>query len=485
MSLINNIGFHFDNTYLSLPQKLFEKCLPTAAPEPRLVIFNKALAKELGLNTNFSEEEIAELLSGNKIMEGSQPIAQAYAGHQFGHFNVLGDGRAILLGEHVAPQNKRVDIQLKGPGPTPYSRNGDGRATLSSMLREYIISEAMQALGIPTTRSLAVVASGEEVYREYTHEGAVLTRIASSHIRVGTFEFVRRFNDVETFKTFVNYTIQRHYPQVMNTEHPPLEFFKAVMEKQITLIVNWMRVGFIHGVMNTDNMSISGETIDYGPCAFMNAYHAQTVFSSIDRSGRYAFGNQALIAKWNLTRFAETLLVLIHPESDTAIEMVQEVLQTFVPEFEEQWLRMMRNKLGLVKEEENDEKLIGVLLLWMQDHAADYTNTFNVLQHEDFLNDPVYQNNEFKLWKEQWYKRKESETRDVSFELMRKTNPVVIPRNHRVEEALQTAAHENDLSLLNELLAVVSDPYQFKKEYSKYQSLPEDGGKGYKTYCGT
>ncbi len=486
MSLANNIGFNFDNTYLSLPQKLFEKCLPTVVAEPRLVIFNKALAKELGLNSeNISEEEIAAYLSGNKIMEGSQPIAQAYAGHQFGHFNMLGDGRAILLGEHVTPQNKRFDIQLKGPGPTPYSRNGDGRATLSSMLREYIISEAMQALGIPTTRSLAVVASGEEVHREYTHEGGVLTRIAASHIRVGTFEFVRRFNDLETFKTFVNYTIQRHYPEVMNTENPPLELFKAVMEKQITLIVNWMRVGFIHGVMNTDNMSISGETIDYGPCAFMNAYHSQTVFSSIDRSGRYAFGNQVVIAKWNLTRFAETLLVLIHSDSDKAIEMVQEVLQTFIPKFEEQWLRMMRNKLGLMTEEENDEKLISTLLLWMQDRGADYINTFNALEYEEFLNDAVYQNNEFKSWYELWRKRRESENSKASFELMRKTNPVVIPRNHRLEEALQTAAHENDLSLLNELLAAVSDPYQFKKEFAKYQNPPEDGGKGYKTYCGT
>jgi uncharacterized protein YdiU (UPF0061 family) len=485
MSPINTIAFNFDNTYLSLPPKLFEHCLPTPVHAPRLVIFNKAVAKELGLNENISEEELAAFLSGNKIMEGSQPIAQAYAGHQFGHFNMLGDGRAILLGEHVTLQNKRFDIQLKGPGPTPYSRNGDGRATLSSMLREYIISEAMQALGIPTTRSLAVVASGEEVHREYTQEGAVLTRIAASHIRVGTFEFVRRFNDIETFKTFVDYTIQRHYPEVMNTENPPLELFKAVMEKQITLIVNWMRVGFIHGVMNTDNMSISGETIDYGPCAFMNAYHSQTVFSSIDKNARYAFGNQAQIAKWNLTRFAETLLVLIHPDSDKAIEMVQEELQTFIPKFEQQWLRMMRNKLGLIKEEEGDEKLIAILLLWMQDHGGDYINTFAGLQHVEFLNRAIYQNAEFKLWQTQWLKRLESENKEGSFELMRQNNPVVIPRNYRVEEALQTAAHENDLSLLNELLTALSDPYVFKKEWSKYQSPPEDGDKGYKTYCGT
>ena len=482
---MSQLGFNFDNSYLTLPPKLFEKVLPTAVHAPRLVIFNKALAKELGLGENISEEEIAVFLSGNKIMEGSQPIAQAYAGHQFGHFNMLGDGRAILLGEHVEPQNKRFDIQLKGPGPTPYSRNGDGRATLSSMLREYIISEAMQTLGIPTTRSLAVVASGEEVYREYVHEGAVLTRIAASHIRVGTFEFVRRFNDAETFKTFTNYTIQRHYPEVANTENPPLELFKAVMEKQIALIVNWMRIGFIHGVMNTDNMSISGETIDYGPCAFMNTYNAQTVFSSIDKNGRYAFGNQALIAKWNLTRFAETLLILIHPDSDKAVEMVQEVLQTYIPKFESQWLRMMRNKLGLIKEEENDEKLIGVLLLWMQNHAADYTNTFLVLQYPELLNVALYQNDEFKSWHQQWIKRRESENAEASFELMRQNNPVIIPRNHRVEEALQKAAHENDLSALNELLAAVSDPYHYKKEFSKYQSPPEDGGKNYKTYCGT
>ncbi|MFM7024103.1 MAG: protein adenylyltransferase SelO [Flavobacteriales bacterium] len=477
--------FNFDNTYCELPSRLFEHCLPTSVHAPRLVIFNTALAKELGLNSDVPDEEIADCLSGNKIVEGSQPIAQAYAGHQFGHFNMLGDGRAILLGEHVTPQNKRVDIQLKGPGPTPYSRNGDGRATLSSMLREYIISEAMQALDIPTTRSLAVVASGEEVYREYVHEGAVLTRIAASHIRVGTFEFARRFNDVETFKTFVNYTIQRHYPEVMHLENPSLELFKTVMEKQITLIVNWMRIGFIHGVMNTDNMSISGETIDYGPCAFMNTYHAERVFSSIDRNGRYAFGNQAQMAKWNLTRLAETLLVLIHPERDKAVEMVQEVLQSYIPKFEQQWLRMMRNKLGLIQEEEGDEKLIAALLLWMQDHGADYTNTFNALLYQDFLNEAIYQNSEFELWYEQWLKRRAKENKYASLELMQKNNPVVIPRNHRVEEALQQAAFENNLSPLHDLLAAVTQPSRYNKNFYKYHTPPKDGDNGYKTYCGT
>ncbi|MCX6180315.1 MAG: YdiU family protein [Bacteroidetes bacterium] len=479
------LQFNFDNSYLTLAPKLFEKVLPTAVYAPRLVIFNKALAAELGLNSDVAEEMIAELLSGNKILQGSQPIAQAYGGHQFGHFNMLGDGRAILLGEHLTAQNRRFDIQLKGPGATPYSRNGDGRATLSSMLREYIISEAIHALQIPSTRSLAVVATGEEVHREYTHEGGVLTRIAASHIRVGTFEFVRRFNDLETFKTFVDYTIQRHYPEVMNTENPALALFTAVMEKQITLIVNWMRVGFIHGVMNTDNMSICGETIDYGPCAFMNAYHPETVFSSIDKGGRYAFGNQAQIAKWNLTRFVETLLVLIHPESDKAIEMAQEVLQTFNPKFEAQWLRMMRNKLGLMHEEEGDEQLIHSLLLWMQDHGADYTNTFLALIYPEFLKEALYQNDAFKAWQQEWLKRMEIENNLASIELMRQSNPVVIPRNHRVEEALQASAHDGDLAPMNNLLAAIAQPYQKNSEFSQFQNPPADGGKNYKTYCGT
>jgi len=475
-----HIQFRFDNSYRTLPAKLFEECNPTAVAQPQLIILNEALAKDLGLNFNgISNEEVAEFLSGNRIIEGAQPIAQAYAGHQFGHFNMLGDGRAILLGEHITPFNQRFDIQLKGSGETPYSRRGDGRATLSSMLREYIISEAMFALQIPTTRSLAVVSTGEEVHREYTHEGAVLTRIAASHIRVGTFEFVRRFNDVDTFTTFTNYTIQRHYPHLLHSENYALNFLKEVMEKQIDLIVNWMRVGFIHGVMNTDNMSICGESIDFGPCAFMNSYHPQTKFSSIDHQGRYAFENQAAIAKWNLSRFAETLLVLIDKDSAKAIDLAQGVLNTFAEIFDKKWLQMMRNKLGMMGEEDGDDKIILDLLAWMQEHSADYTNTFIALQDKEKLKENIYQNAVFQTWYQSWIKR----ITKSSIEIMQQNNPFVIPRNHLVEMALFSAANQNDLSLLSELLSTIEKPYDYSRNVQKFQSPGND--EGYKTYCGT
>ncbi len=485
MSEKKNIGFNFNNSYTTLNEKLFSLCFPTPVHHPRVVTMNITLAKELGLNLNdFSETEVAQIFSGNKISENSQPFAQAYAGHQFGNFTVLGDGRAILLGEHITPEKKRFDIQLKGSGPTPYSRRGDGRATLSSMLREYIISEAMYALGIPTTRSLMVIATEEEIYREQVNEGAVLTRIANSHIRVGTFEYVRRFTDVETFRSFTNYTIERHYPDITNTENPALDLLKAVMEKQIELIVNWMRVGFIHGVMNTDNMSISGETIDYGPCAFMNAYNPQTVFSSIDHNGRYAFNNQPAIAHWNLSRFAETLLILIHPESTKAIELAQEVLDAFNPEFKKQWMVMMGKKLGITAIENHDEKLIQSLLAWMHSHSADYTNTFSALQSGNFPAEEIYQDTEFKEWYKQWRSRIEKES--VPFELMKKNNPSLIPRNHMVELALNNAAFQNDLEILKELLSALSDPYSNSNEYALFKQPPEiSTDKDYKTFCGT
>ena len=483
MNKSNQLSFSFDNSYKTLPSKLFEECLPTAVENPQLIVLNEGLAKELGLNfESVSNEEIANFFSGNKILEGAQPIAQAYAGHQFGHFNMLGDGRAILLGEHITPQNKRYDIQLKGSGETPYSRRGDGRATLGSMLREYIISEAMHALKIPTTRSLAVVSTGEEVYREYTHEGAVLTRVAASHIRVGTFEFVRRFTDIETFKTFVNYTIKRHYPHLLNSENHAVNFLQEVMLNQINLIVDWMRVGFIHGVMNTDNMSISGESIDFGPCAFINAYHPQTVFSSIDHQGRYAFENQAAIAKWNLSRFAETLLVLIDNDQNKAVEIAQAVLNNFAEIFDEKWLQMMRKKLGMLDEQEDDHKIILELLSWMQNNSADYTNTFIALQNKDLLKDNVYQEAAFVVWYSKWQKRIGNGNLEQSYQLMRENNPFVIPRNHLVEMAL-FAAQQNDLSILNELVSVISKPYDYQCDCKKFQIPGND--EGYKTFCGT
>ncbi len=482
---INSV-FNFDNTYILLPEQLFAECLPTVVSAPQLLFFNEDLAKEIGANfASLSDAEKAAYLSGNTMLDGAQAIAQAYAGHQFGYFNRLGDGRAILLGEHLTDAGFRYDIQLKGSGVTPYSRNGDGRATVSAMLREYIVSEAMHALGIATTRSLAVVASGEEVQRSYEHEGAVLTRVAASHIRVGTFEYVRKFSDHQTLQIFTNYTIQRHYPHLSVAENPALSLLTEVMEKQIDLIVQWMRVGFIHGVMNTDNMSIAGETIDYGPCAFMNAYDPQTVFSSIDPNRRYAFGNQAAIAQWNLTRFAECLLPLIASESEQAIVLATEVLNTFSPLFESKWLRMMRNKVGFTIEQDEDEALIRDLLQWMQSHAADYTNTFLALQEADILQEEIYKNDVFIAWYARWQKRRSIENVEGSFALMRQSNPTVIPRNHLVEAALFDASEENNLKTTEDLLAVLSMPYQYNGEQKKYHSPPADGGQGYKTYCGT
>jgi len=327
--------FNFDNTYLALPGELFTVCPPTPVSQPQLVAFNDSLANELGLSTsNIQPDELADIFSGNVLPEGAASLAQAYSGHQFGHFSRLGDGRALLLGEQITPDGRRYDLQLKGSGPTPYSRRGDGLATLSAMLREYLISEAMHALGIPTTLSLAVVVTGEPVYREQVQPGAVLTRVAKSHIRVGTFEHISQFSSVETLKVFTEYVLKRHYPELLQTENPVLSFLQKVIEKQTDLIVSWMRVGFIHGVMNTDNMAVSGETIDYGPCAFMNAYKPETVFSSIDTGGRYAFGNQPEMALWNLTRLAESLLPLIDTDIKKAIAKAEDVLNSFQHLFE-------------------------------------------------------------------------------------------------------------------------------------------------------
>lgn len=463
------IGWNFNNSYARLPEIMFSRLNPVPVCAPKLILLNKNLAKNLELNfSDLTEKELAALFSGNSLPKGADPIAQAYAAHQYGHFTVLGDGRAILLGEH-----NRFDIQLKGSGQTPYSRQGDGRAALSPMLREVIISEAMFALGIPTTRSLAVVATGENVYRGENLPGAILTRVAVSHIRIGTFEYIAMLNDIELLKTMVNYSIDRHYPHLKEVENPALELLKAVMEKQIILIIHWMRVGFVHGVMNTDNMTISGETIDYGPCAFMDAYDPATVFSSIDRHGRYAFGNQAKIAEWNLSRFAETLIPLLHESQEKAIEIVKEVLGNFSALYQKNYLSMMRNKLGLLGEEHEDEVLINDLLFWMQETKADFTNTFYSLMTGNFSRD--------ESWNQRWQARLSA----GSYELMRANNPAVIPRNHKVEEALKAASIDNDLTLFNRLLEILSKPYENNyQDLADYQS-PAELGCGYQTFCGT
>jgi serine/tyrosine/threonine adenylyltransferase len=477
------LSFNFNNSYTHLAEQLFSKQNPTIVKAPKVVVFNDELANSLGLSFT-DKQHIAQLFSGNEIPSGAEPIAQAYAGHQFGHFTMLGDGRAILLGEHITPNNIRVDVQLKGSGRTPYSRSGDGKATLSAMLREYLISEAMHHLCVPTSRSLAVVSTGEDVAREFLQEGAVLTRIASSHIRVGTFEYVKKFMGKDALEQFTHYVIERHYPQIKASKNPPLELLKSVMHRQTDLIVNWMRVGFIHGVMNTDNMTVSGETIDYGPCAFMNAYHPKTVFSSIDSQGRYAFGNQPAIAHWNLMCFASALLPLINENSEKAIEQAQKVLDTFASIYEEKWLNMMRKKLGLTDVSDEDAALISELLKWMEAHQADYTNTFFALQNETLPNEGIYSSAAFLAWYAHWQKRISHNTTEA-LDLMRQHNPVYIPRNHLVEQALEAASNQNDYTLFHQLLNVLSEPYTYRPEFSSFQSPPPDGDHSYQTFCGT
>ena len=390
------IGWRFDNTYSKLPEHFISNTSPIPVKSPELIILNDDLAKELGLNFSLiDKKDLSKLFSGNLLPEGSKAISQAYAGHQFGHFTMLGDGRAVLMGEHISKNNERFDIQFKGSGKTPFSRNGDGRAALGPMLREYIISEAMHALNIPTTRSLAVVKTGEDVMRESTLQGAILTRVASSHLRVGTFQFIAARKNENELKTLINYTINRHYPNIKHYKNQALELLKVMIEQQTNLVINWMRVGFIHGVMNTDNMAISGETIDYGPCAFMDSYDPQTVFSSIDQFGRYSYSNQPNITKWNLARFAECLIPLIDPNKDKAIEIATETINNFDKNYEIKWINMMRDKLGLFGQDPKDLVLILDLLTWMHKNKADYTNTFCVLINEKVQKNKIYEDENF------------------------------------------------------------------------------------------
>ena len=481
-------GFNFDNSYLQLPAIFHKKQQPTEVKCPEIALFNDSLGVDLGLNIDASKKRGAQFLSGNALYNGTYPIAQAYAGHQFGHFNILGDGRAILLGEHLTPQNQRVDIQLKGAGRTPYSRSGDGRAALGPMLREYIISEAMFALGIPTTRSLAVTSTGENVYRDDAFPGAVLTRVAASHIRVGTFQFAAATQNLQQLQALADYTITRHFPESANAENKYLEFLKQVIDLQASLIAKWMQVGFIHGVMNTDNMSICGETIDYGPCAFINTYHPKTVFSSIDINGRYAFGNQARIAHWNLIRLAETLLPLIHTSEEQAIVLATEYLDEFPNKFLAFWLAGMRSKLGIFNQEAEDLKLVEDLLMYMQKNKADFTNTFRLLGKETINNAEIYQDAGFRNWLELWKARlsRQNETFDESSQLMQTANPKVIPRNHLVEEALNAAVNHGNMAEVNDLLTVLSAPYSDLNHPPKYTLAPELlFDQQYQTFCGT
>ena len=480
------IGWHFDNTYSKLSNTFKEDIKPTPVHDPELIILNKELAEDLNLNfSKIDTKNLAKLFSGNLLPEGTNTIAQAYAGHQFGHFTVLGDGRAVLLGEHLVNGTNRFDIQFKGSGKTSFSRNGDGRAALGPMLREYIISEAMNGLNIPTTRSLAVVKSGEEVIRETSLPGAILTRVASSHIRVGTFQYIASRQKKDELEVFLNYVINRHYPNLKNSQNKPLDLLNIVIEKQIDLIVNWMRVGFIHGVMNTDNVSISGETIDYGPCAFMDIYDPKTVFSSIDQMGRYAYCNQPVVTKWNLSRFAECLIPLIDEDQNKAIQIATEIINSFEKQYEEKWLNMMRDKLGLFGIDEKDKLLIVDLLTWMHQSKTDYTNTFCYLMNEKIKEDVSYEDEVFKNWKKRWNERLKTNnsTPEKYLKLMRKVNPLIIPRNHKVEKALNEAEQGN-LESFTQLVEILKKPYTKQKDIFNYQ-VPSLSEEKYQTFCGT
>ncbi len=484
-----------EHSYADLPERFYALTDPSPVAAPLLVKLNVALARELG----FDEEELASedglaMLAGNRFPEDTRPLAQAYAGHQFGNFvPQLGDGRALLVGEVVDSNGIRRDLHLKGSGPTRFSRNGDGRAALGPMLREYIVSEAMHALGIPTTRTLAVVTTGEPVFRETRLPGAIMTRVAASHIRVGTFQYFAARGDEEALRTLTDYAVARHYPHLAGSENPPLTLLDAVVGAQAELVARWMLVGFIHGVMNTDNVTISGETIDYGPCAFMDSYHPSTVFSSIDERGRYAYVNQPRIAVWNLARLAEALLPIMG-EGDDVLERAKAVIGSFQKRYEDAFHSGVRRKLGLLTERDEDLALAGDFFELMAKNSADFTLTFRDLAHEidahpgkggvrDHFIDPTA----FDVWAARWRERLalEPEHDGDRAAAMRMVNPKYIPRNHRVEAAIVAATRDGDFSLFEELVSVLANPYDEQPEMERYARPPADEERVLATFCGT
>jgi uncharacterized protein YdiU (UPF0061 family) len=490
------VHFPFQNTYAALPANFFARVSPTPVASPRLIKLNRPLAIHLGLDPDLLESpEGTEILAGKRVPDGADPIAMAYAGHQFGHFvPQLGDGRAILLGEVIDADGVRRDIQLKGSGPTPFSRRGDGRAALGPVLREYIVSEAMAALGIPTTRSLAAAITGENVMRETQLPGAVLTRVASSHIRVGTFQYFAARSDTEGVRRLADHVIERHYPQVAGAERPYLALLSAVIARQAELVARWLLVGFIHGVMNTDNTSISGETIDYGPCAFMDQYDPATVFSSIDEQGRYAYANQPRIALWNLTRLAECLLPLLSDDKDKAIEEAQLVLGEFAEKFTSAYQAGLRSKIGLFTMRDGDEALVQDLLDAMAKHRADFTLTFRRLSDAAF--DPAgdaevrslfVDPSAYDEWAARWRQRlgEEPQTAAERRAAMRSVNPAFIPRNHRVEAVIEAAVSRDDFEPFEVLLTVLSKPYEDQPDFAGYADPPEPHQRVLQTFCGT
>ena len=491
-----SVPFPFDNTYARLPERFFARVLPTSVKAPRLIRVNGPLAARLGLDADLlASEEGVEVLAGNRVADGAEPIAAAYAGHQFGTFvPQLGDGRAILLGELVDRAGVRRDVQLKGSGRTPYSRGGDGRAALGPVLREYVVSEAMAALGIPTTRALAAVTTGELVIRETVLPGAVLTRVASSHIRVGTFQFFASRGDAEGVRLLADHAVARHYPEAARSERPYRALLDAVVRAQAELIAKWMLVGFIHGVMNTDNTSVAGETIDYGPCAFMDAYDPGAVFSAIDRHGRYAYSNQPAIGEWNLARLAECLLPLLSDDTDAAIAEAEQALDAYRPVFERAFLGGLRRKMGLLTEREGDAELGRGLLETMGANGADYTLTFRRLSdaasgredgadvRELFANPSAYDG-----WVPRWRQRLEQEPTDAATRraAMLAVNPAFIPRNHRVEAVIRAAVDEGDFAPFHELVTVLSNPFEAQPAFARYAGPPADHERVLQTFCGT
>ena len=474
-----DVGFDFKNTYTKLPDKFFSRVLPGPVKKPSLLLFNQNLASDLGLNfSKVTDHDKASIFSGSGFLKNADYISQAYAGHQFGYFTVLGDGRAMLVGEHITPKKERFDVQLKGSGLTPYSRSGDGRAAIGPVLREYLVSEAMFYLGVSTTRSLAAVATGEKIIREKELSGAVLTRVAKSHVRVGTFQYIATLRNEDFLKKLFDYSFERHFDKT--TQKDPIFFLKQIIEKQISLVVDWMRVGFVHGVMNTDNMAISGETIDYGPCAFLDNFDFNSVFSSIDHNGRYAYGNQPSVAHWNLVRLAECLIPLIDKNETLAIDKIKRVFSDFPNNYKKRWLEMMRNKIGFTNELDGDESIVDELLSIMTKNKLDFTNTFSSLTKNKLADC----HHSLKGWLERRASRLKKNNKGMGYSesLMKKNNPCIIPRNHVVENVLNEA-EQNNLGPFNDFAKLLQTPY--KDVEDDYYKSPPVSDKPYKTFCGT
>jgi uncharacterized protein YdiU (UPF0061 family) len=487
--LLSGFGAALAHSYDALPPRFFARVEPTPVAQPRLVKFNHRLAEELGLDLGFDAETLAAIFSGNRHVPGAAPLAMAYAGHQFGQFvPQLGDGRAVLIGEVRDRTGRLRDIQLKGAGLTPFSRSADGRAALGPVLREYLVSEAMHALGVPATRALAAVTTGDRVFRERPLPGAILTRVALSHVRVGTFQYFAARGDHDAVRRLADYVIDRLYPEVAAAANPYVELLRSVIERQARLVAAWMNLGFIHGVMNTDNMAVSGETIDFGPCAFMDDYDPQTVFSSIDSVGRYAYQNQPAAAQWNLARFAETLLPLLDPMSERAIQMATEAVNGFAGAFDAHWLSGMRRKLGLVTAEEADGVLARQLLDILQRTGADFTNSFRRL-YADAVDGAsgAGMAPEFAEWTRAWHSRRQREQEPEAelTKIMRLANPAFIPRNHRIEQVITAAVDHADYDPFEALHGVLTRPYDDQPESAAYATPPRADERVLQTFCGT